>query len=240
MMNNPKNSDAAVPKHVAIIMDGNRRWAAAKRLPLSEGYRHGIQTFRNAIPTVIARKIPVATFWGFSTDNWRRSPAELRTLFGLFRRAVTESLDWLNRHNAKLRISGRLNDFPDDLRRAAEKVIAATAANSGLTVNLALSYGGRDEIQHAARGVASETAGDAEAIAAISEETISRHLYTAGLPDVDLLIRTGGEKRLSGFLPWQTAYAELYFTDALWPDFDEREFDRALEDYAGRKRNFGT
>ena len=239
-MTNTPNTDAAVPQHVAIIMDGNRRWAAAKHLPLSEGYRHGIQTFRNAIPAAIARNIPVATFWGFSTENWRRSPTELRTLFRLFRLAVTDSLDWLNRHNARLRISGRLYDFPDDLRRAAEKVIAATAANSGLTVNLALSYGGRDEIQHVARGVASETAGDAKAIAAVSEETISRHLYTAGLPDVDLLIRTGGEKRLSGFLPWQSAYAELYFTDALWPDFDEQEFDRALEDYAQRKRNFGT
>ncbi|MDP3727424.1 MAG: polyprenyl diphosphate synthase [bacterium] len=239
-MTNNENTDTAVPKHVAIIMDGNRRWAAAKHLPLSEGYRHGIQTFRNAIPTVIARNIPVATFWGFSTENWRRSPAELRTLFRLFRLAVTDSLGWLNRYNAKLRISGRLNDFPDDLRRAAEKVIAATAPNSGLTVNLALSYGGRDEIQHVARRIASETAGQADAIAAVNEETISRHLYTAGLPDVDLLIRTGGEKRLSGFLPWQSAYAELYFTDALWPDFDEQELDRALEDYAGRKRNFGT
>lgn len=239
-MTNNSNTDGAVPKHVAIIMDGNRRWAAAKHLPLSEGYRHGIQTFRNAIPAAIARNIPVATFWGFSTENWRRSPAELRTLFRLFQLTINDSFDWLNRHNARLRISGRLHDFPEDLRRAAEKVIAATAANSGLTVNLALSYGGRDEIQHVARGVASETAGDATAIAAVGEETISRHLYTAGLPDVDLLIRTGGEKRLSGFLPWQSAYAELYFTDALWPDFDEQEFDRALEDYAQRKRNFGT
>ncbi len=229
-----------MPGHVAIIMDGNRRWAAAKHLPLSEGYRHGIQAFRNAIPAAIAQKIPVATFWGFSTENWRRSPAELRTLFALFRLAITDSLGWLNRHNARLRISGRLHDFPADLRRAAEKVIAATAANGGLTVNLALSYGGRDEIQHVARRVASETAGNPEAIAAVGEETINRHLYTAGLPDVDLVIRTGGEQRLSGFLPWQSAYAELYFTNVLWPDFNEAELDKALLDYAERKRNFGT
>ncbi len=233
------NAETAVPRHVAIIMDGNRRWAAQKRLPLSEGYRCGIQAFRNAIPAATARKIEVATFWGFSTENWRRSPAELRTLFGLFRLAITDSLGWLNRHNAKLRISGRLHDFPKDLAQAAERVMAATAPNSGLTVNLALSYGGREEIQHIARRVADETAGKPEAIAAVNEETIARHLYTSGLPDVDLLIRTGGEKRLSGFLPWQAAYAELHFTDVLWPDFDERELDAALADYAGRKRNFG-
>lgn len=238
-MTSNQNAGALVPAHVAIIMDGNRRWAAAKHLPLSEGYRYGIQAFRSAIPAAIARNIPVATFWGFSIENWRRSPAELRTLFGLFRLAITDSLDWLNRHNARLRISGRLHDFPEDLRRAAEKVIAATAPNSGLTVNLALSYGGRDEIQHVARRVASETNGNAKAIAAVDEQTINRHLYTAGLPDVDLLIRTGGEQRLSGFLPWQSAYAELYFTNTLWPDFDEQELDKALLDYAGRKRNFG-
>ena len=234
------SKEGSVPQHVAIIMDGNRRWASARGLPLVEGYRRGIGAFRNAIPAAVKRRIPVATFWGFSRENWRRSPAELGTLFQLFRHAVTESLGWLNRQNARLRISGRLQDFPDDLRRAAEAVITATEANTGLTVNLALSYGGRDEIQHVARRVASEVAGNPEAIEAINEDTIARHLYTSGLPDVDLLIRTGGEKRLSGFLPWQAAYAELYFTDTLWPDFDERELDRALEDYAQRKRNFGT
>lgn len=221
-------------------MDGNRRWAHTHNLPLVEGYRRGIQAFRNAIPLAIQRRIPVATFWGFSTENWHRSPLELNTLFGLFRHAIAESREWLTRSNARLRISGRLQDFPEDLRRAAEAVIAATKANTGLTVNLALSYGGRDEIQHVARRVASEVAGNPDAIEAINEDTIARHLYTSGLPDVDLLIRTGGEKRLSGFLPWQAAYAELYFIDTLWPDFDERELDRALEDYAQRKRNFGT
>lgn len=239
-MTNDTNADPAAPQHIAIIMDGNRRWAERRNLPLVVGYRRGIEAFRNAIPTAIARRIPVATFWGFSTENWKRAPAELSLLFGLFRRALTESLGWLNRHNARLRISGRLHDFPPDLRASAERVMAATQANDGLTVNLALSYGGRDEIQHVARQVASETAGDPQAVAAVSEETINRHLYTSGLPDVDLLIRTGGEKRLSGFLPWQAAYAELYFTDVLWPDFGEREFDRALADFARRKRNFGT
>ena len=228
------------PQHIAIIMDGNRRWAQHRGLPLVEGYRRGIEAFRNAIPAAITRRIAVATFWGFSTENWRRSPGELNVLFELFSRAVTESRAWLDRHHARLRLSGRIHDFPENLQRAAREVVMATAANTGITINLALSYGGRDEIQRVARGVAAETAGDPAAIAAVNEETISRHLYTSGLPDVDFLIRTGGEKRLSGFLPWQAAYAELYFTDALWPDFDEREFDRALEDFASRKQNFGT
>lgn len=230
----------AAPQHIAVIMDGNRRWASSRGLPFVAGYRRGIEAFRNAVPLAIARHISVATFWGFSTENWRRSRKELDALFLLFRHAVVESLGWLNAHNARLRVSGRLHDFPEDLRRAAEEVIMATAGNTAMTVNLALSYGGRDEIQHVARRVASETAGDPKAIAAVNEETISRHLYTNGLPDVDLLIRTGGAKRLSGFLPWQAAYAELYFTDTLWPDFDAEELDRALRDYASRKRNFGT
>ena len=229
-----------IPQHVAIIMDGNRRWAKSRGLPLAEGYRRGIAAFKNAIPVAIRRNIPIATFWGFSTENWHRSTAELHILFGLFRQAIDESLLWLNQHRTRLVISGRLQDFPEDLRRAAQRVMEATKSNAAMTVNLALSYGGRDEIQHVARKLAHETGGNPQAIAAINEESINRHLYTRGLPDVDLLIRTGGERRLSGFLPWQSAYAELYFTDALWPDFDERELDRALADFSDRKRNFGA
>lgn len=228
------------PGHIALIMDGNRRWAQGRGLPLAEGYRRGIAAFRNAIPAVVERHIPVATFWGFSTENWRRSAQELDVLFGIFRRAIAEARTWLDRSNARLKISGRLQDFPEDLRRAAEGVIAATAANTAATVNLALSYGGREEIQHVARALAAETKGDPEAVRRIDEEAVGRHLWTAGLPDVDLLVRTGGAKRLSGFLPWQAAYAELYFTDTLWPDFDAAELDRALEDFALRKRNFGA
>jgi len=228
------------PTHIAIIMDGNRRWASRRGLPLVEGYRHGIQAFKRAIPAVISRKIPVATFWGFSTENWHRSSRELDVLFGLFRRALDEAAEWFARHQARFTVSGRLEDFPEDLRRNAERLIAETRTNAAGTINLALSYGGREEIQRVAKAVAAETAGDPRAIAAVNEETINRHLYTAGLPDVDLLIRTSGEKRLSGFLPWQAAYAELYFTDTLWPDFDERALDLALDDFASRKRNFGT
>ena len=228
------------PTHIAIIMDGNRRWASRRGLPLVEGYRHGIQAFKRAIPAVISRKIPVATFWGFSTENWHRSSRELDVLFGLFRRALDEAAEWFARHQARFTVSGRLEDFPEDLRRNAERLIAETRTNAAGTINLALSYGGREEIQRVAKAVAAETAGDPRAIAAVNEETINRHLYTAGLPDVDLLIRTSGEKRLSGFLLWQAAYAELYFTDTLWPDFDERALDLALDDFASRKRNFGT
>lgn len=229
----------SIPQHIAIIMDGNRRWAKEKGFPLVEGYRRGIQAFRNAIPAVINREIPVATFWGFSTENWLRSKRELNVLFSLFRRAIQESLGWLNRWNARLRISGQLHDFPEDLAKAAERLVEATAANTGLTVNLALSYGGREEIQHVVRQILQDARANPDAIGKIDENLISRYLYTNGLPDVDLVVRTGGEKRLSGFLPWQAAYAELYFTQTLWPDFDEKELDRALADFASRKRNFG-
>ncbi|MEK9147893.1 MAG: polyprenyl diphosphate synthase [Patescibacteria group bacterium] len=228
------------PQHIAIIMDGNRRWAKQNGLPLVEGYRRGIQAFKNAIPAVTSRHIPVATFWGFSAENWKRTPQELGLLFELFRRAIDESRTWLNRWNARLVISGRLEDFPADLALAARNLTAATALNSTATINLALSYGGRDEIQRVARGIAEETKGDPRAIEAVNEDMVNRHLYTAGLPDVDLLIRTGGEKRLSGFLPWQSAYAELYFTNTMWPDFGAEELDKALEDFSQRQRNFGT
>ncbi len=229
----------SVPQHIALIMDGNRRWAKERGLPLIEGYRQGIRAFRNAIPAVRERGITVATFWGFSTENWRRPPGELSVLFSLFRRAIDESREWLCRSNARLKISGRLHDFPEDLARAAGRLIEATAGNTGLMVNLCLSYGGREEIQHLARGVAREALRDPGVAERIDEALVSSHLWTAGLPDVDLLIRTGGERRLSGFLPWQAAYAELYFTETLWPDFDARELDRALEDFVTRKRNFG-
>ena len=229
-----------IPQHVAIIMDGNRRWARQRGFSLAEGYRRGIEAFKNAIPAVVSRNITVATFWGVSTENWRRTPSELETLFSIFRRAIDETVEWCNRHNARLVASGRLQDFPDYIRTNAERLIEATKTNTAATINLALSYGGREEIQHVVKRIAHETKGDERAVEAINEETIGRHLYTRGLPDVDLLIRTGGEKRLSGFLPWQTAYAELYFTDALWPDFDANELDRALADFSQRKRNFGT
>lgn len=232
-----------IPQHIAIIMDGNRRWASRRGLPLAEGYRRGIEAFRQSIPAVVARRIPVATFWGFSTENWRRTPGELETLFSLFRRAVDEAVEWFNRHNARLVLSGRIQDFPEHIRAGVERLAEATRANTAAVINLALSYGGREDILQATRRIAAEFHGSREpdaAMHAINEETFSQYLYTSGLPDVDLLIRTSGERRLSGFLPWQAAYAELYFTDTLWPDFDEAELDRALADFAERKRNFGT
>lgn len=239
-MQQDTRESASPPSHIAFIMDGNRRWAKTRGLPLVEGYRRGIMAFRNAIPAVAERGVEFATFWGFSTENWRRARHELDALFGLFRQGIEDSAEWFSRHNARLRVSGRTRDFPDFIQSALDRLVAATRPNTGLTVNLALSYGGRDEIRHVAERIASETNGNPAAIAAIDEEAVSRHLYTAGLPDVDLVVRTGGERRLSGFLPWQTAYAELYFTDVLWPDFDARELDRALADFSARERNFGT
>lgn len=230
----------AIPQHVAIIMDGNRRWAQDRGLPKLEGHRHGVEAFKNAIRALMARNIPVATFFAFSRENWRRTQEEISWLMGIFQELLTEGAKWLAEQGVKLRIAGRLEDFPAELVRAARTAVAETAANERMTVNIALSYGGREEILQAAKRIAADTQGNAELLAAVTEETFSNYLYTAGLPDVDLLIRTGGERRLSGFLPWQSVYAELYFSDALWPDFDERELDRALADFSERKRNFGA
>lgn len=228
------------PQHVAIIMDGNRRWAASRGMPKLEGYRHGVEAFKNTILALMARNVPVATFFAFSRENWRRTQEEISWLMGIFQELLTEGARWLAERGVQLRIAGRLEDFPTELARAAQTAMAKTAGNGRMTVAIALSYGGRDEILQAAKRMAGETRGDPTALAAITEDTFSSYLYTAGLPDVDLLIRTGGERRLSGFLPWQSVYAELYFSDVLWPDFDERELDKALADFAERKRNFGA
>lgn len=230
----------AIPQHIAIIMDGNRRWASQRGMPRLEGHRHGVEAFKKTVVALIERQIPVATFFAFSRENWKRTQHEVSWLMGLFKQILNEGVSWLNERGVRLRISGRMEDFPSDLAKNASEAIAKTKENEKIILNLALSYGGRDEIEQMVKRVASETKGDPKAIAAISEETINRNLYTAGLPDVDLLIRTGGEQRLSGFLPWQSVYAELYFAKTLWPDFDEKELDSALLDFAGRKRNFGV
>lgn len=231
---------AAIPRHIAIIMDGNRRWATEHGLPKFIGHRHGIDALKVVVPALMKRGIPVATFFAFSRENWRRTKEEVSWLMGLFHEFMVEGVAWLHERGVRLRVSGRLDDFPSDLARLAEKAMVKTKTNNTMTVNMALSYGGREEIRQMVQRLAAETKGDPRAIETISEERISQNLYTAGLPDVDLLIRTGGEKRLSGFLPWQAVYAELYFTNMFWPDFNEAALDAALADYAGRKRNFGA
>lgn len=229
-----------IPKHLAVIIDGNRRWAVKRGLSKLEGHRHGAEALKKLIPAIISRGIPVVSIFTFSTENWRRTQEEVGSLMGLIAEIFRNDFEWMKERGAQVRISGRIADFSEELREIFLKAVESTRENTKLIANFCLSYGGREEILQMVRRVAEEAKGDPKALADVNEETVARHLYTSGLPDVDLLIRTGGEKRLSGFLPWQTTYAELYFTDTLWPDFGERELERALEDFSNRKRNFGA
>jgi len=228
-----------IPTHVAIIMDGNRRWAVRHGLSRGEGHRHGLEALRKIIPAFIERKISVVSLFAFSTENWRRTQEEVSILMGLIKRAFEEHFQWLHEHGVRVRIAGRWSDFSEDIQAIFRKVTETTKNNASITINFCLSYGGRAEIVDAARRIAEEAGGNPEAIAAIDEDAVNRRLYTAGLPDVDFLIRTSGEERISNFLLWQSAYAELYFTQAHWPDFTPEEFDKALLAFATRKRNFG-
>lgn len=230
----------SIPQHVAIIIDGNRRWAVQNGLSKVEGHRHGAETLKKLVPALISRGIPVVSIFTFSTENWRRPPLEVAALMTLIADMFRNYFDWLHAQGVQVRISGRIADFSEDIRGIFRRAVENTKENTKLIANFCLSYGGREEIEQMVKRVTNAAGGDPRAIAAISAEAIERNLYTAGLPDVDLVVRTGGEKRLSGFLPWQSAYAELYFTDILWPDFNENELDRALEDFAARKRNFGA
>lgn len=228
-----------IPRHVGIIIDGNRRWAVKNGFTKLEGHRFGAETLKRLVPAIIARKIPVVSIYTFSTENWKRAAEEVSALMKLIGKVFSDYFDWFNEQGAKVMISGRTSDFPLEIQEVFRQAVEKTKGNTKLVANFCLSYGGREELTQAARKVARETRGDAEAIAKISEADFERQLYTAGLPDIDLLIRTGGARRLSGFMPWQAAYAELYFTETLWPDFDEKELDEALANFAQRKRNFG-
>ena len=229
-----------IPKHVGVIIDGNRRWAVKNGISKLEGHRYGAENLKKLLPAVIKRGIPVVSIFVFSTENWRRPPEEVLKLMNLISEVFRNYFDWLKDQGVQVRISGRIADFSKEIRQIFGEAIEASKKNTKLIANFCLGYGGREEIVQMVQRVAAETRGDAEAIKKIDEDIINRNLYTAGLPDVDLLIRTGGGKRLSGFLPWQSVYAEFYFTETLWPDFDEAELDRALEDFSNRKRNFGA
>lgn len=224
---------------MAVILDGNRRWAVKNGLIKTAGHDYGGETLKKLLPAAISRGIPVISLYAFSTENWRRAQEELSVLMSLIAKFMGESIDWADQQGMQIRFSGRLTDFSRDIQEIFRTAAEATKKNTKIIVNFCMSYGGREELTQAARRIAAAVKSDPQAIAAINDETISKHLYTAGLPDVDLLIRTGGEKRLSGFMPWQSTYAELYFTDTLWPDFNEEELNKALADFAKRKRNFG-
>lgn len=228
-----------LPRHVAIIMDGNGRWARARGLPRIEGHRRGKDAVRAVVETARRLGIPFLSLYAFSSENWNRPQEEVDALMGLLRRYLATELRKMMRNQVRLLAIGNLERLPRSVQEALRRNVEATRHNTGMTVVLAVSYGGREEIASAMRAMAREVRRGNLEPDDIDENVISSHLSTAGVPDPDLLIRTSGEMRVSNFLLWQIAYSELLVTPTLWPDFGEAEFVAALSHYQGRERRFG-
>ncbi|WP_294123749.1 isoprenyl transferase [Sphingomonas sp.] len=230
---------AGVPRHVAIIMDGNGRWAAKRGLPRVAGHRAGAEAVRTTLKAAAKIGIEVLTLYAFSSENWRRSEEEVSDLKGLLGYYLERELDELDRQGVRLLLIGDHHAFGPQLVERLERAVKRTAANDRLTLVVALGYGARSEIAGAARKLAARVKAGELDPSEIDENKFGSELMTADLPELDLMIRTSGEKRLSNFLLWQAAYAELIFTDTLWPDFDEEALKAALEEYSGRQRRYG-
>ena len=231
--------DGRVPRHVAIIMDGNGRWAEKRGLPRVAGHRAGAEAVRKILKAAVKEGVKVLTLYAFSSENWRRSEEEVSDLKGLLGYYLERELDELSRQGVRLRLIGKPDAFGPQLMERLERAVERTARNDRLTLVVALNYGARNEIAGAARNLAAKAAAGELEVEDIDEATLGAELMTSDFPELDLLIRTSGEKRLSNFLLWQSAYAELVFSDELWPDFDEIAFRGALDEYAGRQRRFG-
>src|SRR3954449_2657979 len=224
-----------LPAHVAIIMDGNGRWAAQRHLPRVEGHRVGIDSVRDVVETSARLGIGVLTLYAFSTENWKRPPTEVKTLMTLLKRYLRSELGTLLRNNIRFRVIGRADELARDVRDELKAAEEKTTANTGMLFNIALNYGGRAEIVEAARGLLAAQVRPED----LDEQRFAGFLYTAGQPDPDLLIRTSGEMRISNFLLWQIAYAEMYVTETLWPDFKQHDLLRAVLEYQKRDRRYG-
>jgi undecaprenyl diphosphate synthase len=230
---------APVPKHVAIIMDGNRRWASQRSLPAVEGHRRGAEVLREIAAESAGIGIEYLTVFAFSEENWDRSPAEVRPLMDLVRVFARSEARKLRENNVRVHLLGRRDRIPATTAAALDELVRGTSACDGLRLNLAIDYGARAELCDAIRALASDVATGRLAAAAVDETVLSRYLYTAGIPDPELLIRTGGELRLSNFLLYQMAYTELWSTETYWPDFDRTRFRGALDAFSRRQRRFG-
>jgi len=229
-----------VPTHVAIIMDGNGRWAAARHLPRLAGHREGARAVRRAIETAMRSGVGWLTIYAFSSENWRRPQDEVTDLTGLLRNYLRSEIKDLRDMGVRIRVIGDRDRFDADIRKGLEDAERATENNTRLNLTVALSYGGRAEILRAAQRLAEDARSGRIALDQIDEAALTSELFTAGMPDPDLVIRTSGEQRLSNFLLWQSAYAELVFLDVLWPDFNAEHFAAALAAYARRERRFGA
>ena len=228
-----------LPRHVAIIMDGNGRWAQKRHLPRIAGHRAGVKIARAAIETCAKLKVPALTLYAFSLENWRRPQAEVDFLMRLLREYLKKELPSIHKNNIRLLVIGRSAQLPEAVRKDIEKAMRLTSQNTGMKLVVALNYGGRAELVDAFNAILDRVRLNGLSAFQADEETISEHLYTAGLPDPDLLIRTSGEMRVSNFLLWQIAYAELYITDALWPDFSREKLLEALLNFQQRERRYG-
>lgn len=228
-----------LPKHVAIIMDGNGRWSEQKGKHRVFGHKHGVKALRRSIAFAAEQKIAALTIFAFSSENWKRPPQEVNMLMELFFTVLGSEVRKLNKNNIKLKIIGDISGFSDRLQNKIQAAQLQTENNTGLVLNVAANFGGRWDITNATKKIAQQAKDGLLAIDDIDEDTLSSSLSVAGLPDVDLMIRTGGDYRISNFLLWQLAYAELYFTDTLWPDFDAQAFQLALDVFSGKERRFG-
>ena len=232
-------ASAKVPRHIAIIMDGNGRWAKERGWPRLKGHEQGAHSVERASEACIAEGVEFLTLYAFSTENWKRPAHEVSGLMLLLERFLAEKVAMMNENGVRLATIGRTDDLPAPVRKRLDRAIAETAHNTKLTLTLALNYGGRDEIVDAVRSIAGEVNSGALDPSAINAETLSSHLYTAGMPDPDLLIRTSGEMRLSNFLLWQLSYTEIHVTPRLWPDFGAEDLRAAIADYQARDRRYG-
>ena len=228
-----------LPRHIAIIMDGNGRWAKRRGLPRTAGHKVGAEVFRTIATYCKDLGIDYLTVYAFSTENWKRPKDEVDTIMRLLKRYLLEAIDTMARDNIRLRFLGDLTELPQELQDLAARTNAISATLDGFQANICLNYGGRDEILRAARQFALECAAGERTPEQLDTALFERHLFSAGLPDPDLIIRPGGEKRVSNFLLWQCAYAEFIFTDTLWPDFKKEDLDAALLEYQHRQRRYG-
>ena len=231
--------DPNIPKHVAVIMDGNGRWARKRAMPRHMGHRAGVTAVRKIVETAARRGVDYLTLFAFSSENWKRPREEVSKLMGLFVEALQREVDELHRNNVRLEFIGARAELAAKLRDMIAGAEGQTRNNSGLRLQVAVAYGGRWDIVQATQALARQVAAGTLRASEIDDAAIAGQLALAGIPDPDLLTRTGGEQRISNFLLWNLAYAELFFCDTLWPDFDEPQFDRALEFYAQRERRYG-
>jgi undecaprenyl diphosphate synthase len=229
-----------VPRHIAIIMDGNGRWARARGLPRIAGHQRGAEAARRAVIAAAELEVPYLTLFGFSSENWKRPSGEIQDLMGLLRHYLRAEVAELHSNGVRLKVIGDLSRFSADILDLIAHAESLTQNNARIILTMALSYGGRAEIVEAIRTIAQRIACGEIASEAIDEECVARHLFTSELPDPDLLIRTSGEQRISNFLLWQCAYSELVFTKTLWPDFSKRDLEQAIDEFCGRERRYGA